>query len=218
MYYLEVSIAGECGIATGSSVSNGSILIHQARMISSSLNHVMLTIASRNAEEALNRMNKDFSGYTSHISGNCMFIDSYKRGHGVLKAFKNLDAFLQYPIIANNGVEIFRLLSREKDILEQVERNLETGNKVERTVFKTVSLSEAFDRLPNAGYQSSLYGLTDKELETMKNALNMGYYEWPRTGDLDAISRQNNSSKVTTLYHIRKAERKIIESIFRRTT
>lgn len=216
MQYFELSIAGECGIATGSSEINGSILINQARMISNTLNHVMIIMSNRESADAMPHMNRDFSNYTSHIADEKIFIDSYKRGHGVLKSFLGIDAFLLYPIIAANGVENFRLLSREKDLDARIEPLLGKANRIEKIVSRNISLSEAFN--DNSGFtlQPSLYGLTDKEIDTMKSALFNGYYDWPRRNDLSVISKNNNSSKVTTLYHIRRAERKIFESIFRK--
>lgn len=218
MQYFELSIAGECGIAKGSSEINGTILINQARMISNTLNHVMIVMSSRESADAMPHMNRGFSNYTSHIADEKIFIDSYKRGHGILKAFLGIDAFLLYPIIATNGTENLRFLSREKDLDLRIEQLLGKANRMEKIVNRNVSLSEAFNDNSEFTLHSSLYGLTDREIDTMKSALFNGYYDWPRRIDLSAISKNNNSSKVTTLYHIRKAEKKILESIFRKNT
>ncbi len=214
MHYLELSVGGRCSIAEGSYVSKGPIMIQQARIISGNLNHVMILASSKQNGEAMVRMNKDFIDYTAHNTGKLMIIDSYKKGHGMLRSIMKTDAFLLYPILAENGSENFRLVSRDKSVLQNLVESLDTGNKVEKAEYRSVSLNEIFWKYTQQGVSSSIYGLTEREKETIKNALFSGYYEWPRKNDLNEISKKNSSSKVTTLYHLRKAEKKIMESLF----
>ncbi|WP_162509673.1 helix-turn-helix domain-containing protein [Thermogymnomonas acidicola] len=52
----------------------------------------------------------------------------------------------------------------------------------------------------------------------MKSAYLHGFYSWPRELDADSIGSMFNISKVTALYHLRRAEGKIVRAIVERFT
>ena len=216
LYYLELGVGGKCSIATASEYSPDSILIQNARIIKGNLNHVILTAARRESDQVLSILKGDFRSYETTIFKGNMFVDSYKIGHGMLKAVMNQDVFMLFPIIARNGIENFRLVSRFRSDLENIVDKVGRENLVERQIIDKVSVSDIIsgNLLHNAS--PSLYGLTDREIETLKVAINSGYYEWPRKNGLEEISMGNGASKVTTLYHIRNAEKKIMETLFRK--
>ncbi len=216
LYYLELGVGGKCSIATASEYSPDSILIQNARIIKGNLNHVILTAARRESDQVLSILKGDFRSYETTIFKGNMFVDSYKIGHGMLKAVMNQDVFMLFPIIARNGIENFRLVSRFRSDLENIVDKVGRENLVERQIIDKVSVSDIIsgNLLHNAS--PSLYGLTDREIETLKVAINSGYYEWPRKNGLEEISIGNGASKVTTLYHIRNAEKKIMETLFRK--
>ncbi len=216
LYYLELGVGGKCSIATASEYSPDSILIQNARIIKGNLNHVILTAARRESDQVLSILKGDFRSYETTIFKGNMFVDSYKIGHGMLKAVMNQDVFMLFPIIARNGIENFRLVSRFGSDLENIVDKVGRENLVERQIIDKVSVSDIIsgNLLHNAS--PSLYGLTDREIETLKVAINSGYYEWPRKNGLEEISMGNGASKVTTLYHIRNAEKKIMETLFRK--
>lgn len=55
--------------------------------------------------------------------------------------------------------------------------------------------------------------LTDRQLEASVAAVETGYYEIPREGSVAAIAQELGCSSGTASEHLRKAERKIIESV-----
>lgn len=216
LYYLEMGVGGKCSIANASGYSPDSILIQNARIIKGNLNHVILTVTKRESDQVLEVIKGDFRSYeTSTLKGN-MFVDSYKIGHGMLKAVMNQDVFMLFPIIARNGMENFRLVSRFRADLENIVDKVGRENVVERQIIDRVSISDIISGNILHSASPSLYGLTDREIETLKVAINSGYYEWPRKNGLEEISLDNGASKVTTLYHIRNAEKKIMETLFRK--
>jgi predicted DNA binding protein len=216
MYYLELSVGSKCSIAHASEYTNDSILIQNAKIVSRNLNHVILTMIKKESDEAIEVMKDDFKTINQKEYMGNQFIDSYKVGHGMLKAIQSYDAFLLYPIIARNGAENFRLISKEKNILESIRNRVSEKNSIESELLENISLAEIISGNLTSIASPSLYGLTDKEISTLKIALSSGYYDWPRKNDLGDISANNGSSKVTTLYHIRKAEKKIIANIFKK--
>lgn len=56
-------------------------------------------------------------------------------------------------------------------------------------------------------------GLTDRQFEASVAAVETGYYEIPREGSVAAIARELGCSSGTASEHLRKAERKIMESV-----
>ncbi|MHB1439880.1 MAG: helix-turn-helix domain-containing protein [Cuniculiplasma sp.] len=216
MYYLEIGVSSKCSIAKASEYSPESIIVQNARIIEGDLNHVILSTVKRDSEQVISVLQNEIRRYESSLYGGNVFIDSYKMGHGMLKAVMAEDVFLLYPIIARNGVENFRLLSRNKSSLDMIVEQVESRNIIENRFSERVSVAEMVTDNLIKNSTPSVYGLTEREMETLKIAINSGYYEWPRKSDLGMISSGNRASKVTTLYHLRNAEKKIMEAIFKR--
>ncbi len=216
MYYLEFGVGSKCSIANASGYSPESLLIQNAKIINGDLNHVILTGVNREYEEVISALKADFKSYESSVYKGNMFVDSYKIGHGILKAIRSRDVFALFPIIARNGVENFRLVSKDKKDLEEIIERVGNKNVVESQIMEKVSVAQVIAENQLQYASPSLYGLTDREIDTLKVAIYSGYYEWPRKNGLGEISSGNGASKVTTLYHIRNAEKKILESIFRK--
>jgi len=72
-------------------------------------------------------------------------------------------------------------------------------------------LKKIYGKISRIAYISNL---TDTEMKIIRTALNQGFYSWPRSFDLMAISNSFNLTKPTVLYHLRNAERNIMESLF----
>lgn len=100
--------------------------------------------------------------------------------------------------------------------LEMLLDKINLSNHVEHYRLERASLAELFTNNTFDMFWPSLYGLTPAEIDIMKNAVSGGYYNWPRDLDLKDMSTNNRISKVTALYHIRKAEKKVMEKIFTR--
>ncbi|QIW23581.1 bacterio-opsin activator [Sulfolobus sp. S-194] len=100
------------------------------------------------------------------------------------------------------------------------------GNKIkgnsELWSFVTYSknLTELFEELRSLGKieeirtedfnPSFTLDLTDMERKVLMVALSKGYLDYPRRANADEIARLLNISKVTFLYHLRNAQKKII--------
>ncbi|WP_393972226.1 helix-turn-helix domain-containing protein [Oxyplasma meridianum] len=209
-------VSGLCSLARSSNYGRHPILIQNARIVSGETNHILIMMPARGAEDVFAVMKDDLQKFNVSRYENNIFVDALKTGHGMLKDIFEEDVFPLFPIVASAGVETFRVVSQEKARLETLLEKVNQHNKVERYTLDKVSFAEIMTRNIFSSVYPSLYGLTDKEIGIMKAAFSGGYFEWPRVNDLEDISMENGISKVTTLYHIRKAEKKIIEKIFSR--
>lgn len=53
--------------------------------------------------------------------------------------------------------------------------------------------------------------LTDRQFEVVRTALELGYFDWPRAADAEALADHLGVSHATALEHLRKGERKLLE-------
>lgn len=139
------------------------------------------------------------------------FIYLIKRNYGVLKALANTHSFRVGPVIVTGGFKLFPILllkGTEGRLVELVRKYSPVKARVSITKPERLRLHElpAITRLnpelaPN---------LTECEIQILKKAYEMGYFEWPKKTDLDTIARAVGVSKPTVLEHIRKAVKKVI--------
>lgn len=216
MFFLEMRVGGKCSLAKSSSYSPQPIIIQNARIVSGNTNHIFTTVSSRDMEKVLDIMKEDFQKFTISRYEKNIFVDALKTGHGMLRDIFEEDVFPLFPIVASAGLETFRVISQDRSKLESLLEKVNRRNDVEHFTVERVSIPEIMTQNLLNSLSPSLYGLTDREIAIMKVAVSRGYYDWPRLNDLKDISLDNGTSKVTTLYHIRKAEKKIIEKVFNR--
>ncbi len=53
--------------------------------------------------------------------------------------------------------------------------------------------------------------LSDRQHEAVETALAMGYFDWPRESDIEAVAGELGVTHPTALEHLRKGERKLLE-------
>jgi len=58
--------------------------------------------------------------------------------------------------------------------------------------------------------------LTDRQREAVEVALDLGYYDVPRTASHEAVARELDCAPSTAAEHLRKAESAVLRSVFRR--
>jgi len=103
-------------------------------------------------------------------------------------------------------------LSEEKVILsfygdnENIRLFLNTLNNF-GIAFKVVSLQKP-------SQENTLSSLTDRQKEILTTAKNKGYYDTPRKVSSQELANQFGISTATLLEHLRKAEKKLIDSVF----
>lgn len=54
--------------------------------------------------------------------------------------------------------------------------------------------------------------LSDRQYEAVETALSMGYFDWPRETDIEAVADALDVAHPTALEHLRKGQRKLLDS------
>lgn len=101
--------------------------------------------------------------------------------------------------------------------------NIREGREVWDFVINNKSMSEIINDLQSAGKIVNLKvydfdpflspGLTDTEKRILYLAYAYGYLDYPRRASADEIAEKLGLSKVTFLYHLRNAQRKLTEFV-----
>ncbi len=60
--------------------------------------------------------------------------------------------------------------------------------------------------------------LSDRQYEAVRTALELGYFDWPREADAEALADALGVTHPTALEHLRKGERKLLERALSDTT
>ncbi|RLE59546.1 MAG: hypothetical protein DRJ35_05500 [Thermoprotei archaeon] len=113
-----------------------------------------------------------------------------------------------FPYLINPGGRRFYIMINDaidnlKEILSKYGHLLE----VQRT-----DLSDAILYTGKLMIRSELSAiLTPMQKKVLMEAINKGFFEWPRRAKLEDLSRSLNISKATISEHIRKAEQKVME-------
>jgi|GEM_PF-2972724 len=119
-----------------------------------------------------------------------------------------------FPILARDGREIFNFVSLSDRSSGKLQEFLEKRNHTEDFFYNRVRGNEFVSGVPKKWGILTSMNLTPTERTLIKTAYKHGFFEWPRTYDLELMRKDYNLSKPTLLYHLRNAERKIMKTIF----
>jgi len=113
------------------------------------------------------------------------------------------------PVIINkDGFHIWELASFDKKLLEQV---LEFAGKY----LDGKILSFRQEKLSGIHFTKMVHDLTQKQKHAMELAVNKGYYDYPKKIKMEDLAKVMKISYATYQAHLKKAEGKLIPSIFR---
>lgn len=214
MYFLSISIKSDCGLSRAAQSSEKRIITLNL-INKSNLNNIVAFTTSKDIETLKTGLLTDFRRYNILKGKKSSFIFGIKDSHGVVPSILDSASIPLFPFYAENGTETFQLLTPDRETLDVLISYIEKGNKIETTTYERIidgdSLKKIYGKISRITYISNL---TDTEMKIIRTALNQGFYSWPRSFDLMAISNSFNLTKPTVLYHLRNAERKIMESLF----
>ncbi|MGC8608715.1 MAG: helix-turn-helix domain-containing protein [Thermoplasmata archaeon] len=117
------------------------------------------------------------------------------------------------PVLYENGGEELNLISTKMEdfslLFDQFTQIGKASINMKRTIdpalirdVYTISISEVFA------------GITEKQLRYIIDAISMGYYSIPKRSDLKDIAEANSISDSTMQEHLKKAENKIMTSLY----
>jgi len=113
------------------------------------------------------------------------------------------------PIIINkNGHHIWDLASFEKKALINV---LDFAEKYLNA--KIIKFKE--EKINNISFTKLLPELTKKQKDALENAINNGYYEYPKKVKMEALAKEMGISYSTYQAHLKKAEGKILPALYK---
>jgi len=140
-----------------------------------------------------------------------------KRAYGVLKALYDTKSVLKGPFIVKGGIKYFPIITFshpkevEKNVKKHAPKKVDVWFKIETKVEPT--FYDTYFAL-----QPIVNKLTKSEKEVLIAAYELGYFKWPKVHDSSDISKYLGISKTTFLEHLRKAEEKIISSLYKYIT
>lgn len=177
-------------------------------------NYIFSIVNTKHQEELESLLAKDFESYRIHSENGIAMIQGVKRGHGLMQAIVDSGAIPSFPVMARDELEVLNFMSLSDKSPSRLEDVLEAGNHVEDFFFDKVKGEElVLDVTKRWGILGSV-NLTSTERNLIKSAYKQGFFEWPRMYDLALMKKDYNLSKPTILYHMRNAERKILQTIF----
>lgn len=114
------------------------------------------------------------------------------------------------PVIwYRDGWEEWNAAAMDRKILEKLIGVWETKYKLKLLEFKQ-------KKIKNFGFLTIIPELTDKQKKALKLAIEKGYYARPRKIDIQRLAKISKVAFSAFQVHLRKAENKIIPSLFER--
>lgn len=127
-----------------------------------------------------------------------------KRSCGAYSAIERNHAIIRRRNFIGPNRRVYTVLFfRREDLRAMIEDFREIGQ---------VTLGKV-TQINNAGAR-----LTDRQHEVVAEALESGYFEWPREITSDELAEQMEISRATLLEHLRKAESKLLTDALERQT
>jgi predicted DNA binding protein len=105
------------------------------------------------------------------------------------------------PTIVKDGVENWHIMAPTREELQEVVASLEQCADI------------AYIR--NADGAGSEVGLTERQIKTLKTAVDMGYFDTPRRASIKDVAKKLAVSPSTAVEHLRKAQKKVLENYAR---
>ena len=208
------SIKSACSLAKAADTIEGTVISLYVYPLKSKLNYVFAIANDNHSGELESILSKDFVSFRISHEKDMLMIQGVKKGHGVMGAMIDSNCIPVFPIIARNGQEFFNyasLFNKASDVLQE---SIERTNKIETFDFEKTIGNDFITGIPKKWGILNSMDLTDTERKLVKAAFKMGFYEWPRVYDLNLMKNDYKLSKPTLLYHLRKAEKKIMQTIF----
>ncbi|MHB1709093.1 MAG: helix-turn-helix domain-containing protein [Thermoplasmataceae archaeon] len=208
------TVRSKCGLASVAGALDETVLSVYVYPLQENKNYVFSIVNTKHQEELEPLLAKDYISYKIHSANGIIMIQGVKRGHGLMKAIVDNGAIPSFPLMARDELEILNFTSLSDRYPSKLESSLEASNHVEDFFFERVKEEEFVTNLTRRWGLLGAVNLTSTERNLIKSAYKQGFFEWPRIYDLDLMKRDYNLSKPTLLYHMRNAERKIMQAIF----
>ncbi len=214
MYFLYVHVGSDCSLARSTDDNESKIIVGNIYGINGSKNSIM---AYSLGSDIMDQYSRDFESI-KFIKGKYMnMLIGTKRGHGIMDSILASGGIPVYPFIAHDGGESYNILHLSRSSLMKNLELIEKNNKIYSFDYNFISSGEdVFNLTRKLSMDFTTLHLTDTERKVIREALNRGYLDWPRSINLNDLAEEFKISKPSVLLHIRNAEKKIISSFLSR--
>jgi predicted DNA binding protein len=129
----------------------------------------------------------------------------------ILSTLASLGGYIDHATIEEGDLRMTIHFTLDVDIRDAVDRIKEAYPQAEMLRRRQISRSsDDFDR-------SLMAELTDRQRTTLEAAYAAGFFQWPRDASGEDVAASMGVSPPTFHQHLRKAERKVFESLFSTT-
>lgn len=102
------------------------------------------------------------------------------------------------PTVVREGIENWQIMAPSREDLQEAVASLEQHAEI------------AYIRSSSSAHSSE--GLTDRQTSALATAVEMGYFDSPRRASIEDVAGRLGISASTAVEHLRKAEKKVLES------
>ncbi|WP_337861018.1 helix-turn-helix domain-containing protein [Ferroplasma sp.] len=211
MYFLSIHVDGDCSLARATENNESKIIVSN---IYNTINGSNSLLAYSVGSDINNSYHLDFNNI-KFMKGKYanMFIGT-KKGHKIMESIAISGGIPMYPYVAFNGGESYFVMHFSKAAMMENIELVEKNNKIKNYDYVTVNSGDGvLDITKRLNHEINLLNLTATEQKIIQEAFRNGYLDWPRNISLDDLAREFSISKTTVLFHIRKAESKLISCL-----
>ncbi len=129
----------------------------------------------------------------------------------IIERFEEHNCLYQPPTIHRHGWEHYTVIAFEEASIRAVYEDLESDRDIE--VLSKTGLEET--QIPHtmlAPVDTLFDGLTERQLDALRLALDNDYYEQPRQASVNDLAAQTAVARSTFEEHLRKAENKLVKN------
>ncbi len=172
-------------------------------------NGVYGLIGSKNVDNIREEFKKDFIKFKLEKDKKGIFFHGTKRGHGIVDSIKSAGNTLIFPSVVRGSKEVYSFISDSKNDINMALEDISINNEIKSVDIYKSSFGNIISYLGTGNLKQ--LKLTESESNLIKEFCDLGYFDWPRLNGLTKISKKIGISKPTAAYHLRNAERKLIE-------
>ncbi|PYB68436.1 hypothetical protein DMB44_03590 [Thermoplasma sp. Kam2015] len=214
MYYLTFSISSECGLSDAAYNTQSKLFILNVLTEDFKMNSVVAITRSDDIPGLKGHLIKDFNSLNISRQKKYSLIIGRKISHGIMGSIEKNGGMPIYPLLANDGVEVFQVLVLDKEKVDAILDAVSRYNHIESFDSMRLEASISIPAIMASSMSDIMFDLTDTEKNVLLNAYRMGYFSWPRGNDLSNLAAYLKMAKPTALYHLRNAEKKIMKMLF----
>ena len=210
-----MSIDSECGLSNASRIIESKIIIPYLYPLKNERSFIFSIMKVKRVSPLKVGVLSDFEKFNIVNNGNYTVLDGVKKSHHIISPISNLGGIPIFPIVIEGGMENVSFITYNKDVHELILEKIGEDNSIHSVTSSKVNMGNMVQEVTSKLLSNVFLGLTPMEENIMETAYTSGFYSWPRKSDLDVLAKQFNLSKPTVSYHIRSAEKKIMNALFR---